>query len=615
VDSRGTQIYDAGTSTGFTRPGKAPQGNNAINLLLDDNYEMTDHFNGNLYATLTPIEGLSLTARVSPEALNDRARTLSNPFYGSVSEGGIVAIEHYRLFTVNQQYLASYKKTIDDIHKFEVLAGYESFSLLNQYLEADNDHLYSPYIGELNNAYGVQPTSGNARSSTNNFATAGYFGRLQYDLLDRYFFNATVRHDGSSRFAPDKRWGTFGSVGAAWLISKEAFMDVAKEWVQELKFKISYGTQGNDQLRNYYAFRDMYSISYNSATGEFSKVLSGKGNPNLTWEAQKLFNTGLEFSALDGKISGSVEYFNRINENMLFTVPMPPSAGYLSEPQNVGAVENSGFEIELNSDIIDMGDIKWSVYGNMTSIHSMIRTLPEYSKELGGIKSSAYILKEGGSLNQAYLVKYAGVDKETGQSLFYVDPDKGDHSTTTDFSVAQQADLGDISVKLYGGFGTTVEAYGFDLGASFAYQLGGKAYDGSYQELMHTGKQIGRNWHMDILNAWTPENTNSNIPRISTADDHDQDNSSRWLVSTNYLGLNNVTLGYTLPSKLTKKVQITKLRVYCSGDNLALWTARKGFDPRQYQNSVATGVAISTSSGNFVYSQLRVISGGLSITF
>jgi TonB-linked SusC/RagA family outer membrane protein len=614
LDSNGWQVYDAGNSTNFTRPGAAPRGNHAINLLLDDNYDTTDNINGNIYLTLTPIAGLSLTARISPEVANDRIRQLSNPFYGSPSSGGAVSVEHSRLFTINQQYLANYKTAIADKHKIELLAGYEFFSLLDQDLSASNDHLYSPFIGELNNAFGVQPTSANASSSSGHLATAGYLGRLQYDFLNRYFFNASVRYEGSSRFAPDKRWGTFGSIGAAWLLTKESFMAGTTNWLDELKYKISYGTQGNDQIGNYYAYRDLYSITYNSDTGEFNKVLSSKGQPDLTWEAQKLFNTGIDFSIFGGKLSGSVEYFSRVNSNMLFNFPMPPSAGYDSEPRNIGSVLNNGFEVALNSDIINNRNLKWSVFANITNINSKILELPEIYKK-DGWKQSSSIFKEGGSLSQAYMVEYAGVDKATGEALYYIDPDNGDRNTTANYADAKQTDLGDVSVKFYGGFGTSVEAYGFDFEAQFAYQLGGKAYDGTYQELMHTGKQTGRNWSLDILNAWTPENTNTDIPRINSADDHDQNNSSRFLVSSNFLSLNNLTLGYTLPQKMTGKLQINKLRVYIAGDNLALFSARKGFDPRQTQNSLARGVAISTNSGNFVYSQLRVISGGLSITF
>lgn len=613
IDGNGYQIYDAGTSTNFVRPGSAPRGNQAINLLLDDNNNKADNISVNAYVNINPIKGLTFTARIAPEVYNSRENSLSNPFYGSVSNEGSVSLTHNRLFTLNQQYLANYKRTIG-LHSIEGLAGYETYSLTEQEISAKNDHLFNPYVGELNNAYGSQPTSGNTGSYTDKYATSGFLGRLQYDYNEKYFFNATIRHEASSRFSEDNRWGTFGSVGAAWLIGQESFLsDVS--WLSDLKLKASYGTQGNDQIGTYHAYLDRYSITYNSDTKEYSKVLATKGNPDLTWESQKLFNVGAEFGLFNNKLNGSFEFFSRKNSDMLFNVPQPPTAGYASQRQNVGSVVNNGFELEMSYNIIGTKELNWDVNANITHVKSEIKELPDYTKATGGIKQLSFIYKEGGSLNQAYMVQYAGVDKSTGLSLYYVDPDNGDYSTTSDFTAAKQTDLGDVSVKFYGGFGTSVSYYGFDFTAQFAYQLGGKSYDGTYQELMHAGKQLGRNWHKDILNAWTPENTDTDIPRISSADDFDQDITDRWLVSSNYLSLNNVTLGYTLPATLTRKAQINKLRVYVSGDNLALWTARKGYDPRQTQNSQASGLGISTDSGNYVYSLLKVVSAGVSITF
>jgi len=535
-------------------------------------------------------------------------------------------VAHGRQFSLDQQYLASYKRKFAKIHQLEVLVGWESYWYREQGLTGYNDHLFNPFIGELSNAYGTQPTSNNLSSYTLDFQTAGVLARVQYDLLDRYFINATYRYEGSSRFAPQNRWGHFGSIGAAWLINRENFMSEAK-WVDELKLKASWGTQGNDQIGTgigaFLAYEDLYSIQYNDQTGEFSKVLALKGNPDLTWEKQMLSNVGIEFDFFKNRFGGSIEYFNRTNSDMLFSLTMPPSAGYASLRQNVGTVVNNGGELELYGVLVKSRNVEWSINGNLTYIKSKVRELPDIYKE-NGWKMSSAILKEGGSLVEGYLPMYAGVDQETGKALYYVDPDgekengvtdKSQWATTTNYEEAKQADLGDLAVKCYGGFGTTFKAYGIDLSIQCAYQFGGKAYDGSYQELMHSGKQLGRNWHMDILNAWTPENTNTDIPRICASDDWDQQTSDRWLVSSDYLGLNNITLGYTLPKKWTKKAAMEKVRIYFQGDNLALYSARQGFDPRQSQNSDAVGMGISTNSGNYVYSQLRTLSGGISITF
>ena len=619
VDGNGYQVYDTGTNTNAVRPGSAPQGNNAINLLIDTNDEVSDYFTGSLYVNITPVEGLTVSANITPEYMGRYSNSLSNPFYGSTSVGGAVSVAAERIFSINQQYSIGYKKEFADYHNIEVIAGWEAYSLKEQVIAASNDHLYNPFIAELGNAYGVAPTSANATSYTHRYATAGAFARLQYDLMDRYFLTGTFRYDASSRFAKENRWGAFGSVGAAWLINREGFMSDVN-WIEELKLKASWGTQGNDRLGNYYVHRNLYGISYNSETGEFSKVLTQLGNPNLKWESQMMANVGVDFGFFGSRLNGSVEYFNRQNDDMLFYVSMPPSSGYgsLSMPMNVGKVQNQGLELDLEGVLVSTKNVEWSVYGNLTYVDSKVLRLPDsYLKEDGTrwYAGSSYILKEGGSLSQAYMPEYAGVDAETGQALYYLDPADHSKGTTATYSQDLAGDLGDISVKCYGGFGTNLSVYGVDLGVQFAYQFGGKAYDGTYQEMMHAGDKLGHIWSVDILNAWTPENTNTDVPRLCSSDSYDQQTSSRWLVSSNYLSLNNVTVGYSLPQKWSKKMGVEKLRVYFQGDNLALFSARQGYDPRQTQNSLSYGVGISTSTGNFVYSLASTLSGGISITF
>ncbi|MDR0294942.1 MAG: SusC/RagA family TonB-linked outer membrane protein, partial [Prevotellaceae bacterium] len=619
IDNNGWHVYDTGSNTDFLRGGGAPRGNNAINLLLDENYDYTDYINSNFYVTLQPIKELQITARVAPAVSNDRSMSSSNMFYGSPTVDGMVSVEHLRRFIVNQQYLADFKTTIAESHHLQVLAGFENYIMKLQSLSGRNSFMYSPFIYELDNCFGAEPTNLNVGSSTENYATAGFLGRLQYDYDMKYIFNASLRHEGSSRFGPTKRWGTFWSVGGAWLITKEDFMVSTANWLDELKLKASYGTQGNEQIGNYYAWRDMYLITYNNETGEYSKTLSIVGNSALTWEAQKLFNVGVEFSTFEQRFSGGVDFFVRTNTDMLFNLPMPLSAGFASFPTNIGSVRASGIEIDLNGEIFRTDKILWTVAANITHVKSKILDLPEIYKINGGIKGSSSIYKVGGSLTQGWMQRYAGVDPTTGQALYYLDPENGDFTETTDYSIAKQTDVGDLSPDLYGGLSTNIEydfGYGtFDLGIQFTYQLGGKAYDGTYQELMHTGKQGGRNWHMDILNAWTPTNPSATIPRIASSDDNDQQVSDRWLTSTSFLSLNNITLGYTLPKSVTKILQISKARLYVSGDNLWMLSARKGFDPRQSQNALGRGVGISTTSGNYIYSQMRVLSGGILITF
>jgi hypothetical protein len=265
--------------------------------------------------------------------------------------------------------------------------------------------------------------------------------------------------------------------------------------------------------------------------------------------------------------------------------------------------------------LIKTRNVTWSVYLNLTYFKNRILKL---DPDLGGqwIDGTS-IYREGESMYNRYLPAYAGVNPATGKSQWYIDttdPTTGEKiikgGVTENYSEANsnyRYETGDLLPKIYGGFGTTLDVYGVDLSIAFNYQAGGRLYDNSYRNFMHGGygTSAGQNWHLDILNAWTPENTNTNVPAINAGDQYVNGVSDRWLISSNYVSLQNITLGYTFPAKLTKKAHIEKIRLYAVADNVALWSARKGLDPRQS----------FTSSSNMLYSPMRTISGGLSITF
>lgn len=616
VDNRGYTVYDFGNSTGQVRP-FMPMANPGVTLELDKFHAYTDVLNTKFYAIVDLYKGLQFTANVGVNSSNQRSSILNNPFYGgAVGSEGYVKVKNERNIGLNQQYLLTYKQSFGS-HNIDALVGYESYNLKIQEMEGSNKKLYNPFIGELSNAIQTPPT---VSSSTDTYSTLGILARVQYDYDGKYFASASYRRDASSRFHPDHRWGNFGSVGAAWLINKEEFFkDLDATWIDLLKIKASYGVQGNDNLLltdgitpNYYAYLDQYTVS-NSA-GDFATSFTYKGNKDITWETSYSFNAGLEFTLFKERLSGSFEYFSRKTVDLLYNQPVPISLGYSTIPMNVGSMRNAGVELDLNADIIRTKDFTWSFNLNMTHYKNKILDLAETAKNNGGIKSSVTIRNVGGSLYNAYLVKDAGVDPETGKALYYVDPDNGDMTTTDDFSAAKQSDLGSTLPKIYGGFGTSVQYRGFDVSVGLSYQLGGKVYDYSYQQLMHSGEAntAGTNWHKDILNAWSETNKGSNIPRISSADKRNQDLSSRFLQSSNYLSLNSVMVGYTFPKKWTTKFMVNNLRIFFSGDNVALIASRKGLDARQnlgvayFGNDDAVGAK---------YSALRSLSGGISVTF
>ena len=618
----GMKVYDS-NQTNFIRP--AFVGNAVRDNEVNRRKTYTDFITGKWGAVLTPVEGLSLTANIGLTNDNSRYNALYSRFGSQSATDGLAYVSHDRTFAVNNQYLAEYKTDFGGSgHSLNMLAGYEMYRLKIQFLEGQNDHLFNPLIGELGNADGV--SSRQTSSYTADYMTQGFLARVQYEYGNRYFASASYRRDGSSRFAPGKRWGNFGSVGAAWLISNEDFMS-GIGWISMLKLKGSYGVQGNDDLypnanyaRRYYPYADNYTHSYNEGTGEYSTDLDYKGNEDLTWESSHSFNAGVDFELFGSRLNGSAEYFSRKTVDLLYSKDVPLSAGNPTGyyPVNVGSIINDGFEISLEGIVINTSDVQWSLNMNLSHYRNRILSLdPSVSEE--GIKGGNYIYKVGGSLYEAYMRKFAGVNPENGKAQWYrkvMDNNgewTGESEVTETFADASQYELGSVLPKLYGGFGTTLKAYGFDFSAQFSFQLGGRYYDGTYQALMHTSSGIGTAWHKDVLKSWSEANKDSRIPRLDGDTSVGQTAVSNYLISSDYLSINNITLGYTLPERLASTIKLSGVRVYVAGDNLAVKSARKGMDPRYSMGlgSLTSGSGLNSGS----YSAMRTITAGVTLTF
>ena len=607
---QGRQIYDS-NNTNFTRPSIV--GNAVRDLYYDTKKSYADVLVGKWGLLLTPIKGLTINANIGITDDNTRYNYLYSPYTSAVD--GTASVGHSRMFTVNQQYLAEYKFDIADVHHFDILAGYEQYNRKNQYIDGSNDHLFNPFVGEIDNADG---TNKSISSSSTSYMTEGFLTRLQYDYNGTIFVSGSFRRDASSRFAPGHRWGNFGSLGAAWLISKENWFDAS--WVDMLKLKASYGVLGNDGLGNF-PYADQYVHSYDGT--DYALTLTYKGNEELTWETSNTFNTGVDFELFKGRLNGTIEFFNRDTRDLLYNKDVPYSAGNPTGriPVNVGSIRNRGFELTLDGAIINTRNVFWNWNLNLSSYKNTITSLDSSVSEKG-IRGSNFIYKVGGSLYDAYMYKYAGVDPENGKALYWKHTDEkkdadgkvteeAKDETTSVFSSATRYELGTTLPKLFGGFGTTLNAYGVDFSVQCSFQLGGKYYDGNYQMLMWTQDQTGSAWHKDVLKAWTPENPNTDIPRMDGDTQVAQSAVDRFFTSSNYLSINNVTLGYTLPKAWTQKIKINSLRIYVAGENLAVFTARKGVDPR---NSFGLG-SFTMAQGSSSYGAMRAITGGLTLTF
>ena len=496
----GYHVYDYGdgSSTNFTRNFMS-MSNPMSGFLYDTEKYLMDILNGKWYAKIDIIDGLSLTASLGLHIDNTRQHSVGNKYYGqSASYGGSVMQYSSRVYSLDQQYLLNYKKTFGN-HNLDILAGYESmdFNTESHYILGYN--MYSDKNWTASNVIDRKNGSG----SYNEYATIGIITRASYDFNEKYYGSVSYRRDASSRFHPDNRWGNFWSVSAAWDMAKENFIS-QYDWINMLKLKASFGQQGNDNLyykgyTNYYPYLDQFTVS--GSDGVFSDgVLYYKGSKDITWETSNSFNVGVDFALLGGRIDGTIEYFNRQTKDMLYYKPVAMSNGYTQLPMNIGSVRNSGVEIELNYTPIETNDLKWVINWNGTLMKNKILELHPDLK--GEMIDGSYIYREGESLYQMYLTKYAGVDPDSGEALYWAKDENGVEYKDKDWSAAYNSNRqasGDLLPTIYGGVGTTLEFRGFDFSIQCAYQLGGTIYDSGYQAFMHGGDSHYMGYNLSLI--------------------------------------------------------------------------------------------------------------------
>lgn len=605
TDSRGLLMYDFGDgkNAGMVRP-NAPNANALRLITLDRNISEGNAFTGTAYAEVKFLRDFKFTFNVGTGVDGVRHTSMNNMYYGQfATNGGTLYKEHERRFYVNLQQLLNYNRTFAGVHNVDVLLGHETYSRNTETVSAYKTNMFSIDNLELGGAVIDGQQAGSSRAEYNN---EGYFIRAQYDYADRIFVSGSYRRDASSRFHKDRRWGDFWSAGAGWVINHEPWFKAY--WVDLLKLKASIGSQGNDGIPDY-LYVDTYEISNNE--GDVAVAFRTKGNPDITWETNLNFNTGVDFELFNGRVGGSVEYFYRKTKDMLFFFNVPLSLGYSGYYDNIGDMRNSGIEVALDAVLLQRKNVVWDVNANLTHYTNKITMLPEEHKKMEvegfrGYQSGGRYYGEGLPIYTFYMPRYAGVEADTGLPMWYQEKN-GERVTTTVYSDATDYLCGDPTPDIYGGFGTSVSFYGFDASVQFTYSVGGLTYDSGYAALMTPpGSSTGSNIHKNMLQAWTPDDTDSSIPRFQYLDENIAAQSDRFLTDASYLNFQSAQIGYTLPRKITDKFKVSRLRVYVLCDNIFYWSSRQGLDPR-YSFTGTTNYAVN--------SPVRTLSGGVNITF
>lgn len=612
-DDLGNDLYDFGSSSkfGIVRPvldNNNPMAELALNRVTANGHQLNASMSADIQ--ITSFLKANLTSTLIWGQTN--GHTYSNAYYGpKASVNGELQKESTESWRQNHTQTLTYYQDFGK-HSVTVLLGHEYYKTNTRYLSATGQGGFTPSIQELA-AFAKKLDSNSYRTAYN---VEGYFGNAQYSYDDKYFGSFSYRRDASSRFAKDHRWGNFWSIGGAWLISKESWFKAP--WVDELKIKASIGQQGNDNIGNW-AYIDLYTLSKTSDTS-MAASFARMGNKNITWETTTNLNIGTEFSFFNRRLSGTIDFYSKKTTDLLFWLSIPESAGSRGYYGNVGDIRNNGIEVTLTGSIIRTKDLDWSVTANIAHNSTKILKLPESKiadnggfNETSKLETTQYWYRVGGPLYNGYMPKYAGVN-EKGEATYWVDEDAGGGKhgtkysyTTTNPNSASKYETGSLLPKAFGGFSTTVVYKGFDFTASFDYQIGGKVYDSRYASLMSpcdNSSAAGSAIHKDYLKSWSPNNTSSNIPRWQYGDNYTTAQSDRFLTNASYFNFQSFTVGYSIP---TQHIPFfSKIRVYCSGENLGFISARKGLDPRY---SYDGGTTLNA------YSPVRNISGGIQLTF
>lgn len=603
-DSEGNLIFNDGED----RP--VSPGRNVVqeNILNDDRTRRTE-INANLYGEIKILPELTFRTNIGYSVRNSLRKRYINRVIGDQKDVGSARRYHYAYqdFTVNE--LLTYSKDIDD-HHFTLLAGHENSFYDYNYVFAYKSGQILDDMFEFPNFVNLNDNN----ATYNKRSKEGWFGRLNYDFQEKYLLDGSIRWDASSRFAKDVRWQSFWSLGAGWVISNEDFMQ-DNGFINLLKLRGSYGEVGNDALSNWYSYKSVFELGMNNAN-EPGMVLDVLADPNITWETKAQMDIGLEFGFFSNRLHGTINYYNAKTKDMLFGVPTPITSGIpkLEIQQNIGEMENRGWEFSLGGDVVRTPDVTWSIDWFGTAYKNELTKMPPDQEEIiDGTKRRAV----GHSVYDFWLKTWKGVDPSDGSALYLLDqeayPDLGESDirqvngeyVTTNQGKAKFEYHGSAIPDFYGSVATNLRVKNWELSANLNYQFGGKIYDSNYKGLIDTYPDGGA-LHVDVMDRWTAPGQETDMPRLSTQNTTDANAaSSRWLVDASYVMLRSATLGYNFNQGLLNQIGVSSLKLYVSGENLWLSSKRKGLEPYSSFNG--------TTSNR--YTPTRTLSFGINASF
>ncbi|MFN8258115.1 MAG: TonB-dependent receptor [Bacteroidales bacterium] len=546
-------------------------GNGNVNYLAqaeyDDEWDKQYKIQGSLFAEITPMEGLVLKTNNSMELMNGEGRIFWSP-KGSVpgDETGTVYLANYRLENYTSSNTINYSKTIAGAHNLRLLLGNEVF--VHKYTQHDasgsgtGDKI--PYIMNA-----TQSTL-DAGYSFNEYAIVSFFGILDYNLYDKYILSASLRTDGNSKFSADNKWATFWSVGGSWNMHSENFIK-SMSFFNMLKLRASYGVNGNEGITTYEQYGTYSPNDYNGMTGMQQENIS---NPELTWEMNKTWNVGLDFT-LFKKLQGTIDYYERLTTEMLLDVPLSRTSGFESFRKNIGELSNKGLELSLSYQILT-GDIDWIVRGNFS--HNKVKLL-----DLAGAEQipdgfwRSHVL--GGGISDYYVYDWAGVNPANGNGLWY--DENGE--LTEDYNEARRVYKGQVEPDFMGGIGTELTWKGFSLNLFFDFKAGHYVYTMESHYTTSDGYSWQTNQSAALLDYWKKPGdiTGTPKPMVNNASNSNAWGTSRYLEKGDFFRFKEAVISYNLPANWLNRIKLDKARIYVSGSNIYTFHDVTYWDPER----------------------------------
>lgn len=603
-DASGNKIYDNGESSRNQLIGRHVIWENELN----EDRTKRNTMNSQAYVNFDFLDHFTFSALADINLRYNEDRSYDNAIIGDGSgNNGRASRTIYNYKTYTAQQLLSYKNTFNNLHNLDVMAGHENYGQIYTYLNGSkNTETFAGQNHLINFTNIVSFTD-----YEYNDKLESYFGRARYNFDEKYYLEGSVRRDGTSRVSKDNRWDNFWSLGASWTISKENFLkDIA--WVNNLKLRAATGVVGSLASLGLNDYLSLYALGQNNNLSALYK--SNIGNPDLKWEGSQSSSLAVEGRVFD-RINFGIEYFDKRSKDLIFNVNLPLSvgsttsgSGTASVTRNIGDLVNKGFEFSFDADIVRNNDFTWNLGFNATIIKNKIINLPAENKE-NGIISSPFKYMEGHSVYDYFLRQYAGVDMLTGQSLYYADTETYNPTDNTgawynfqeeingvmytrNASYAKQEFSGSGIAKLAGGIKTDLSYKNWSLSGNFTYSIGGKGLDYTYMGFMGMTSNPSSS-HADLTKAWTeapegmtatsPDRINPDaIPQIHFSNSqYNNATSTRFLLNNSYFVVRNIALGYRLPSAIAQKAGLNRVNFILTGENLATFSALKGFSPQQ----------------------------------